>query len=160
MEGGLMRSYVLFATWTLLAGAGIPLIGVLNSGIARSVGNPFAATAVMFAIAMIVAFGLTLAFFGHPTVAQLGSAPLVSYGAGLLIGFYALSATVIIPRFGAASFVAFILIAQLLTSAVVDHFGLFNMPRRPIDMTKLLGLTVIAAGIVIMEIDNLRKAHS
>jgi transporter family-2 protein len=65
-----------------------------------------------------------------------------------------------IPRFGAASFVAFILIAQLLTSALVDQFGLFNMPKRPVDFTKLLGLTVIAAGIVIMEIDNLRKTQS
>ncbi len=38
-----MKRYLIFAAWTLLAGAGIPLIGVLNSGMARSVGNPFAA---------------------------------------------------------------------------------------------------------------------
>ena len=52
-----MRSYLIFAVWSLLAGAGIPLIGVLNSGVARSVGNPFVATAVMFAMAAIVALG-------------------------------------------------------------------------------------------------------
>jgi len=52
-----MRSYLIFAVWSLLAGAGIPLIGVLNSGVARSIGNPFVATAVMFAMAAIVAFG-------------------------------------------------------------------------------------------------------
>ena len=154
-----MRSYVIFAAWTLLAGAGIPLIGVLNSGIARSVGNPFAATAIMFAIALVVALAVTLPLYGPPTVAQLGSAPPISYAAGLLIGFYALSATVIIPRFGAASFVAFILIAQLVTSAVVDQFGLFGMDRRPIDMVKLVGLAVIVAGIAIMEIGNLRSAR-
>jgi transporter family-2 protein len=154
-----MRSYVIFAAWSLLAGAGIPLIGVLNSGVARSIGNPFAATAVMFAIAAIVAFGLTLPLYGYPTVAQLGSAPAVSYGAGLLIGFYGLSATVIIPRLGAASFIAYILIAQLLTSAVVDQFGLFGMARRPIDITKLVGLAVIVAGIGIMEIGNLTRAR-
>lgn len=153
-----MRSYLLFATWTLLAGAGIPLIGVLNSGVARSLGNPFAATGIMFAIAMIVAVCCTLPFYGTPTLAQLTSAPPLGYAAGLLIGFYALSATVIIPRFGAASFVAFILIAQLVTSAAVDQFGLFGMPRRPIDLVKLAGLIVIATGIAIMEIDNLRKS--
>jgi transporter family-2 protein len=49
------------------------------------------------------------------------------------------------------------LIAQLLTSAVVDQFGLFSMAKRPIDMTRLIGLIVIVAGIAIMEIDNLRK---
>jgi bacterial/archaeal transporter family-2 protein len=154
-----MRSYLIFAAWSLLAGAGIPLIGVLNSGVARSVGNSFVATAVMFAMAAIVAFGLTLPLYGIPTVAQLGSAPLVSYGAGLLIGFYGLSATIIIPRFGAASFIAYILIAQLLTSAVVDQFGLFGMARRPIEITKLVGLVVIVAGIAVMEIGNLTKAR-
>lgn len=154
-----MRSYALLAAWTVMAGVGIPLIGVLNSGMARSVGNPFAATAVMFAIAMVVALGLTLPVHGLPTTAQLGSAPLLSYAAGLLIGFYALSATIIIPRFGAASFVSYILVAQLLTSAAIDQFGLFGMAKRPVDATKLIGLTVIMAGIFIVEIGNLRKSH-
>jgi transporter family-2 protein len=154
-----MRPYLIFATWSLLAGAGIPLIGVLNSGIARSVGNPFAATAIMFAIAAMVAFSLTLPLHGLPTLAQLGAASPISYGAGLLIGFYGLSATIIIPRLGAASFIVYILIAQLLTSAVVDQFGLFGMARRSIDITKLVGLVVIVAGIAIMEIGNLAKAR-
>lgn len=154
-----MQSYLFFAAWTLLAGAGIPLIGVLNSGIARSVGNPFAATTIMFAIAMIVALSFTLPLYGLPTVSQLGSAPPMSYTAGLFIGFYALSATIVIPRLGAASFVAFILIAQLVTSACVDQFGLFGMAKRPIDFTKLVGLAVIMAGIAIMEIGNLRNAR-
>ena len=155
-----MKRYLILAAWTLVAGAGIPLIGVLNSGMARSVGNPFAATTVMFAIAMTVALGITLPLYGHPTVAQLGSSPLISWAAGLLIGFYALSATVIIPRFGAASFVAYILIAQLLTSAIVDQFGLFSMERRPLDVAKFVGLAVIVAGIAIMEIGNLRKGSN
>lgn len=154
-----MRSYLIFAAWSVLAGAGIPLIGVLNSGVARSVGNPYAATAIMFAIAALIALGLALPLYGHPTIAQLGSAPPISYGAGLLIGFYGLSATIIIPRLGAASFIAFILVAQLLTSAAVDQFGMFGMVRRPIDITKMVGLIVIVAGIAVMEIGNLTKAR-
>jgi transporter family-2 protein len=153
-----MRSYLVFAAWTLLAGAGIPLIGVLNSGVARSVGNPFAATTIMFALAAIIALGLTLPLYGYPTFSQLGSAPPISYGAGLLIGFYGLSATIIIPRLGAASFISFILVAQLLTSAAIDQYGLFGMAKRPIDITKLVGLIVIMAGILVMEIGNLIKA--
>ena len=153
-----MRTYALFAGWTLLAGAGIPLIGVLNSGIARSVGNPFAATAVMFAVALIVAAGITIPLYGLPSASQLSNAPAISYGAGLLIGFYALSATIIIPRFGAASFIAFILIAQLATAALVDQFGLFGMAKRPADAVRLAGLAIIVAGIAVMEIGNLRDA--
>lgn len=153
-----MRSYVILAAWSFMAGAGIPLIGVLNGGIARSVGNPFAATAVMFAVALLVAAGITLPIYGAPSLAQLRDVPVTSYAPGLLIGFYALSATIIIPRLGAASFIAFILIAQLVTSALVDQFGLFEMAKRPVDGLRLAGLVTIVAGIAIMQAANLRKS--
>ncbi|MBS0295365.1 MAG: DMT family transporter [Proteobacteria bacterium] len=155
-----MRSYLAFATWSFLAGVGIPLIGVLNSGISRSVGNPFAATTITFAVAMIVAAAITIPLHGVPTLAQLKAAPAIGYGAGLLIGFYALSATVIIPRFGAASFIAFILIAQLVGSTLIDQFGLFGMTRRPVDILRVSGLIVIVIGIALMEAANLRKASA
>jgi transporter family-2 protein len=153
-----MRSYLVFATWSFLAGVGIPLVGVLNSGIARSVGNPFAATAITFAVAMLLAVAITVPLHGVPTLAQLRAAPVTGYGAGLVMGFYALSATLVIPRFGAASFIAFILVAQLLGAAAVDQFGLFGMTRRPVDAMRMAGLVVIVVGIAVMELGNLRKA--
>ena len=147
-----MTRSVLLTVWTLLAGAGIPLIGVLNGGMARSVGNPFGATAVMFAVAFLVAAGFALPLHGLPTLGQLASAPNSSYGAGILIGFYALSATIIIPRFGAGNFVAFILIAQLTTAAVIDQFGLFGIPRNPLGILKLGGLALILCGVVLVQL--------
>lgn len=155
-----VRTYLLLAAWTLLAGAGIPLVGTLNSGVARSVGNPFAATAVMFAVGFLIAAAVTLPLYGAPTAAQIAGAPPVSYAGGLIMCVYALSATVIIPRMGAASFVAFILIAQLFTSALVDRFGLFGMARRPVDGLRIAGLLVIVAGIALMEFANLRRARA
>lgn len=147
----MMRSGFLLAIWTILAGVGIPLIGVLNGGVARSLGNPFSATAVMFAIAFLVAAGLALPLYGVPTVGELASAPGISYGAGILIGFYALSATIIIPRFGAGNFVAFILVAQLATAAAIDQFGLFGIDRNPIGMLKLGGFVLIVIGVLLVQ---------
>jgi len=155
-----MRSYLAFATWSLLAGFGIPLVGVLNGGIARSVGNPFSATAVTFAVAMLIAAAAAIALYGLPSCAQLRGIPVTGYGAGLVMGFYALSATLIIPRFGAASFIAFILVAQLLGATAIDQFGLFGVARRPVDAMRIAGLLVIVVGIAIMELGNLRKVWS
>ena len=155
-----MRSYYILTAWTFLAGAGIPFVGVLNNGMARHVGNPFAPTMMMFVVGLLVTAGIVLPIYGAPNLAQLRSTPVTSYGAGLIIGFYALSATVIIPRLGAATFVAFILIAQLVTSAVIDQFGLLGMAKRPIDLLRLTGLAVIATGIAIIQIANQRSAAS
>lgn len=147
-----MQSNLTLAVWTLLAGAGIPLIGILNSGMAKEVGNPLAATAVMFAIAFLIALGLSLPFYGVTGYGRIGSAPLSSYGAGVLIGFYALSATVVIPRFGAGNFIAFILVAQLATAAAIDQFGLFGMARQPANLLKWGGFLLILGGIALMQI--------
>lgn len=146
------RSAVFLVAWTLLAGAGIPLIGVLNGGMARSVGNPFGATAVMFAIAFLAALGLSLPIYGIAGFSQIGSAPLSSYGAGLLIGFYALSATILIPRLGAGTFITFILLAQLGTAAAIDQFGLFGLARQPANALQLGGFLLILGGVVLMQL--------
>ncbi|WP_375403005.1 DMT family transporter [uncultured Sphingomonas sp.] len=152
-----MRSYALLAAWSFLAGVGIPLIGVLNSGMARALGNPFAATAALFLTALLAASALTLAIHGAPAVGSIATAPARSYLAGLLIGFYALSATVIIPRFGAGNFIAFILFAQLVTSALLDHFGLLGLPKRPIDAYRLVGMVLLIVGLIITQWSALRN---
>lgn len=146
------RSTLLYAAWSLLAGAGIPFIGVLSSGMARAVGNPFGATAATFAIAFVVALGFAASFYGVSGFARIGEAPLSSYGAGLLVAFYVLSATIVIPRFGAGNFIAFILLAQLGTAAAIDQFGLFGMARNPVGAVKAAGLLLIVGGIVLMQV--------
>lgn len=148
----MLRSPSVLAAWSLLAGAGIPLIGVLNSGMARSLGNPVSATAVMFAIACLVALGIALPVYGMASFAGIGTAPPASYGAGLFIGFYALSATIVIPRFGAGNFIAFILVAQLATAAAIDQFGLFGLARHPAGALKLLGLLLILGGVALVQV--------
>lgn len=152
-----MRSYALLAAWSFLAGAGIPLIGVLNSGMARSVGNPLAATAVLFLIAFLVPSALTLAVHGAPALSSIATAPTRSYLAGLFIGLYALSATILIPRFGASNFIAFILFAQLVTSALLDHFGLLGLPKRSTDAYRLAGIALLVAGLVVTQWAALRS---
>jgi bacterial/archaeal transporter family-2 protein len=145
------RMFLLWSAWTILAGIGIPLVGVLNGGMARSVGNPISAAAVMFAVAFAAVALLAVSFFDLPSIAQLRSAPLSGYGSGLFIAFYAVSATIIIPRFGAGNFVAFILLAQLLMSAILDQFGLFGLPVRPIDIMRAVAFLLIAIGIIVMQ---------
>ena len=151
-----MKSYAFLAFWSFLAGAGIPLIGLLNSGMARALGSPLAATAVLFVVALAASVVLTLAVDGTPALTAIAAAPRSSFLAGLLIGFYALSATVIIPRFGAGNFIAFILFAQLVTSAALDHFGALGLPARPLDMPRVAGIVLLLAGLTLTQWSTLR----
>ena len=144
------------ALWSFLAGVGIPLVGVLNGGLARALGSPFAATATVFAVAFAAATLLTALTGTAPALAGFAQAPARSYLPGLIMGFYALSATVLIPRFGVGNFVLFILFAQVATSAVVDHYGLLGVARRPLHMLRLGGLALVLAGLVMTQIASRR----
>lgn len=142
---------LLLAGWTILAGIGIPLIGILNAGMAKAVGGPIGATAIVFAVACLAALLLAVMIGGLPTPAGLRAAPGPSWLAGLLIGFYALSATVIIPRFGAGNFVGFILLAQLVTAAAIDQWGLLGMARQSAGVAKLAGFALILGGLALVQ---------
>lgn len=148
---------LLLAGWTILAGIGIPLIGILNAGMARSVGSPVGATAVVFAVAGLAAALLALLLGDLPSWGGIRAAPGTSWVAGLLIGFYVLSATVIIPRFGAGNFVGFILLAQLASAAVIDQWGLLGMIRQPAGTAKLAGFALIVAGLALIRIEGERR---
>ena len=142
----------MMALWSFFAGVGIPLVGVLNGGLARAIGSPFAATATVFAIAFAAATLLSALTGTAPAFAGFAYAPARSYLPGLIMGFYALSATVLIPRFGVGNFVLFILFAQVTTSAVVDHYGLLGVTRRPLDALRLGGLALVLAGLAMTQV--------
>jgi transporter family-2 protein len=46
----------------------------------------------------------------------------------------------------------FVLAGQIISSAVIDHFGLFGAPLKPIDTLRAAGLVIMATGIVIAQI--------
>ena len=52
-----------------------------------------------------------------------------------------------VPRLGLVAGMTIIVAAQLITGAVLDHFGLLGADPRPLDLTKMLGMGVLVVGI-------------
>jgi len=51
-----------------------------------------------------------------------------------------------IPRIGATSTITILVVAQLITGLVLDHFGLFELPRYPINGYRIVGCIVLGIG--------------
>lgn len=51
-----------------------------------------------------------------------------------------------IPRIGVATTVTLIVVAQLVTAALLDHFGLLGATVRLLDPARVLGIGVLLAG--------------
>jgi len=90
--------------------------------------------------------GLPLLLLRGGNLGAWRSVPWYALAAGSL-GLVVLGAvSYTIPRIGAATTVTLIIVAQLVTAALLDHFGLLGASVRSLDPMRLLGMVVLFAG--------------
>lgn len=89
--------------------------------------------------------------------------PLIYYGGGKLsnwrtVPWYALCAGVfglvvifsmsyMIPRVGVATALIILLAGQLFIGTILDHFGLLGAIQRPLELSRIMGLAIVLAGV-------------
>jgi transporter family-2 protein len=137
-----------FAAIMLAAGTGIPLLAALSGRLGVDIGSAPAAAVVALAVALLCTILFAVAT-GGPTGSDWYSAPLKSYSGGLFLAFYLISITWIAPRFGLSNAIFFVLLGQIASSAVIDHFGLIGTIRVKVDATRLVGIGLMRAGIYL-----------
>ncbi len=134
----------------LAAGIGIPVLAALNAALGRHLTSPAVAAASLFAVAFVVA--TVVAIFTNPTaISKLASAPKYLFLGGLLIAFYLLSITWIAPIMGVGNAVFLVLLGQLASAAIIDHFGLFGALQAQVTPTRAAGIALMATGVFLTQ---------
>ncbi|WP_298972074.1 DMT family transporter [uncultured Roseobacter sp.] len=139
-----------YAAIMLLAGIGIPLLAALNAALGVRIGSPAAAATVLFAVAFLTC-AVVMVLTGPQALVKVAAAPRHLFLAGVLIAFYVLTITYIAPTFGVGNAVFFVLLGQLISTAAIDHFGLFGARVTPMDATRALGIALMAAGVFVTQ---------
>ena len=142
-------STVSYALWAFAAGGLIPLMAILNAGLARGVGGLVAS--------LLVAATATVRI---PELAAIARIAPSQYLGGVIVAFYVLSITFLAPRFGVGNAILFAVTAQLFSSAVIDHFALAGAALRPLTTLRLIGLTIVISGVVLTQIADRVAAGS
>ena len=140
----------IYAITMLAAGIGIPVLAAMNAALGRSLGAPMLAGVVLIAVGLLTA-SLVAMTQGPSALVKLATAPKHLFFAGVLLAFYVLSITAIAPKFGVGNAIFFVLIGQLISAAVIDHFGLFGAQQIPLTWTRLSGLLLMAAGVLLTQ---------
>jgi len=142
-----------YLVWALLAGAFIPLIGILNGRVGRALGEPFYASVMLFGVAIILAFVVSVIFGkAAPSVQNLQTLRPMDYTAGFIVAFYVISATVLAGKIGVANFIVMAVSGQIMFSLMIDHFGLFGAPVKPINITQLVGAVLLLIGLATTQL--------
>jgi transporter family-2 protein len=154
-------STVSYSLWAFAAGALIPLMAILNAGLARGVGGPIQASVVLFSIALLASLLVAVtAMVRIPDLPAIVRIPPFQYAGGIIVAFYVLSITFLAPRFGVGNAILFAVTAQLLSSAVIDHFALAGATLRPLTSLRLLGLAFVIIGVVLTQVADRVAAGS
>ncbi|HKK97470.1 MAG TPA: DMT family transporter [Marivita sp.] len=139
-----------YALTMLAAGIGIPVLAALNAALGLRLGSPAAAALILFCVALTATAVVTV-LTGPKALMQAPFAPKYLFLAGLLVAFYVLSITYVAPHFGIGNAVFFVLLGQLISAALIDHFGLFGARISPLSLTRATGIGVMALGVWITQ---------
>lgn len=134
----------------LAAGLGIPVLAALNARLGANIGSPAAAAFILFIVALAATCVVTLVT-GPSALLQMTSQPWHLFLAGLLVAFYVLSITYVAPHFGVGNAVFFVLLGQLISAALIDHYGLFGASQTPLTLLRAGGIVVMAAGVALTQ---------
>lgn len=134
----------------LAAGIGIPVLAALNARLGANIGSPAAAAFILFIVAFSATCIVTLVT-GPQALTRLAGQPWHLFLAGLLVAFYVLSITFVAPHFGVGNAVFFVLLGQLVSAAMIDHFGLFGAVQSPLTLIRAGGILVMAAGVALTQ---------
>jgi transporter family-2 protein len=131
-----------------LAGIGIPVFAAFNSTLSQQLGGPVAATAVTFAVGLVIALAM-LAVVGLPDRAAFTfERPHIWFGAVFML-FYATSVAFAAPRIGLGNAIFFVLLGQIVAAAAIDHFGWLGTIESALTPKRALGLAVMALGLYL-----------
>lgn len=96
----------------------------------------------------LLILGLSKGQLGQ-ALAQIPHQPWWQLIGGLLGSGLVLTSIVLAPKIGVANMLFFMILGQIIFGLVIDGFGLFHMPVRPINWSKVLGVALMIVGLVI-----------
>ena len=146
-------SSIRYALWSAAAGALIPVMGVLNARLGKTLDDPLHAPVVLFGVGFLGCLLTAIVFTGSlPSFSKLGLARPLDFAGGLIVAFYVISVTCLAPIFGIANVVLYAMVAQIVFSSVINHFGLFESLVQPVNGLRLLGIVLLLIGLLITQI--------
>lgn len=135
---------------SLLAGAAVPMQAGSNARLGAVLGHPFWATVISLMVSgAAIAVVMLLVKVPRPNLGALLGGPWWMWLGGLAGVFYITVALITVPRLGALNFIMAVVVGQLISSLLIDYFGLLGLPRHTPSLQKLLGVSVVLAGFVI-----------
>ncbi|HXI22119.1 MAG TPA: DMT family transporter [Gemmatimonadales bacterium] len=130
----------------------LPLQAGVNSQLRVALGHPLLAAVVSFTVGTAVLI-MTVLFTGVslPAAGAVGATRWWQWTGGVLGATFVCMTIILAPRLGAATLIALVVAGQMVSSLVLDHYGLVGYPQHSLNPWRILGALLILAGVALIQ---------
>lgn len=134
----------------LVAGVSMAIQGSINTRLGKVVGQ-WEAIFVVHVVGLVgVSFLLFALKMGHGNLGRIMKGPWYTPLGGIIGVLIVWGVMASIPKLGVAVATTSIIVGQVLTALLIDHFGFFGLRTTPFTWLKGLGLLLLAAGAKLL----------
>jgi transporter family-2 protein len=141
-----------------LLGAAIVVVGALlamqpliNARVAGAAGHPIYGAMFSVFVSTVALLAAAVALrLPAPDLRGIAGSPAWSWTGGVIGACVVLAGVVVTPRLGAAATVMLFIAGQMAASLLLDHHGWLGVPERPLDLTRVLGVLCLIAGVALI----------
>jgi bacterial/archaeal transporter family-2 protein len=134
------------------AGISVAVQQVLNGSLRASLNSPTWAGFASYLgglLTMIVV--LSAMREPVPSWKLVTATPWWAWSGGILGGVFILLVILLLPSLGAATLLALVVAGQMSSAVVMDHFGAFGLTQHSVSISRLLGVALVIAGVVLIK---------
>ncbi|AOR70835.1 hypothetical protein BBJ41_25325 [Burkholderia stabilis] len=147
MSATTLLSYLL----VVAAGVSVALQQVLNANLRAQLGSPWWAGSVSYLVGLIVMLAVAML---APSPRLGGVLPATgswfSWTGGFFGAVFVGVAVLMVPRLGAATTLALIVVGQMVGALAFDHFGLFGVRQHSAGLIRIAGAACLIVGVVLV----------
>lgn len=146
-----MLELMISAALAMAAGVALVTQQVLNANLRTALNSAAWSGFVSYAVGLLCMAALIAAMRDPlPSAASAARLPWWAWSGGALGALFIGLAILLVPRLGAATFIALLIAGQMMTSVALDHFGVLGLSARPVDAGRLVGITLLIAGVILI----------
>ncbi|MCH5337069.1 MAG: DMT family transporter [Campylobacter sp.] len=141
---------MIFYIFAFCIGVMMAVQASINALLSKSLsGTPLMAGLISFVVGTCCLFALAY-FYGALNASTIKALPHQEwwkYLGGILGALAILGIIILTPKIGLTNTFLLVVLGQILSSIVMDRYGVFGLPIREISIYKIIGLVVIFIGL-------------
>lgn len=146
-----MLNTIILSLLAVVAGVGVITQQVFNANLRGVLQSAAWAGVVSYVVGLLCMIAFVLVMRDPvPSLAAARGTPWWLWSGGALGALFIALAIFLVPKLGAASFVALLFAGQMLASLAFDHVGAFGLEKHAVSPVRLVGAALLVAGVVLV----------